>query len=49
MTSLLQQQARTEAQAFFEEAYPFPVARFAALSLFFVNVAVTLTAVAAFG
>jgi hypothetical protein len=49
MTSLLQRKDRTEAQAFFEEAYPFPVVVVALLSLFLADLGVTLAAVAALG
>jgi hypothetical protein len=49
MTSLLQRKDRTEAQAFLEEVYLFPVLGFAMVGLLLADVGVTLAAVAALG
>jgi uncharacterized MAPEG superfamily protein len=49
MTSLFSRKRRTEAQAFFEETYPFPVTVAAVACLLAGNVAVTLAAIAALG
>jgi hypothetical protein len=49
MTKLFPRANRTEAQAFLEEVYPFPVTVIAIASLLVGNIAVTLAAVAALG
>jgi hypothetical protein len=47
MTNVFERKSRTEVEAFFEEAYPFPVRAIALLSLLVGNVAVTLAAISA--
>jgi hypothetical protein len=49
MANLFRRKSKTEAQAFFEGTYPFPVTAVAVASLLAANFAVTLAAVAATG
>jgi hypothetical protein len=49
MINLFRRKTNTEAQAFFEETYPFPVTAVALAGLLAGNVALTLAAVAAMG
>ena len=47
MTKVFERKSRTEAEAFLEDAYPFPVTAITLISLLIGNVAVTLAAISA--
>ena len=49
MTKFFSRKHKAEAQTFFEEAYPFPVAAAAVAVLLAANVALTVVAVSALG